>query len=122
MSNYLQNLCAALLFQQDAKEGGSGLHKATSKSYWDSSTSDSLLTNQGAHPSPEVTSCPCISIPPASRGWKCKMLRAPEVGSRPGREGQLRAGTTTAPPEPLWSREKEHQGKHILGERFLSGN
>lgn len=34
MSNYLQKVCAAHLFQQDGKEGGSGLHKAVSNSYW----------------------------------------------------------------------------------------
>lgn len=45
MSNYLQNLPAAHLFQQDGKQGGSRLHKAISNSCWDPNTSDSLLNN-----------------------------------------------------------------------------
>lgn len=46
-------------------------------------------------------------------------LRAPEVSSRQGtgRQGQCRGTTTAAPRAPV----EEHQGKHILGEAFLSG-
>lgn len=54
------------------------------------------------------------------------VLRAPEVRSRQGRRraalGRGSAeGQQPQPPEPLWRSNKEHQGKHILGEASLSG-
>lgn len=57
---------------------------------------------------------------------------SPSSAQGPGGEEQTRQreaaasggsaeGQQLQPPEPLWRSNKEHQGKYILGERFLSG-